>query len=111
MEIIISCVFLLLKGGMDYAWTSSPAVMTLTFDSTNLLTPQCFNITIIDDDLVEGEEMFTIALTAPNNPRGQIVDSEMSTDPLISQSALIFITDNDGKLAKYHYLFVMSSTS
>ena len=77
---------------MDYAWTSSPAVMTLTFDSTNLLTPQCFDITIIDDAFVELEEMFTVFLSLQSNPRGQV--------SLQNSSASISITDNDRKLFK-----------
>ena len=75
---------------MDYVWTATPAVLTLTFDSTNLLTPQCSDITIIDDDLVEFEEQFGVSLTATNNPSGQIM--------LQTSSAIVAITDNDGKL-------------
>ena len=75
---------------MDYDWTTTPAVMTLTFDSTNLLTPQCSDITINDDNLVELEEQFSVSLTATNNPSGQII--------LQTSSANVTITDNDGKL-------------
>ena len=75
---------------MDYNWTATPAVLTLTFDSTNLLTPQCSDITINDDVLVELEEQFSVSLTATNNPSGQIM--------LQTSSANITITDNDGKL-------------
>ena len=75
---------------MDYEWTASPAVLTLTFDSTNLLTPQCVDITIIDDDLVEVEEMFTVVLSLQNNPRQQVL--------LQTSTASISIADNDGKL-------------
>ena len=75
---------------MDYNWTATPAVLTLTFDSTNLLTPQCSDITIIDDDLVELEEQFSVSLNATNNPSGQII--------LQTSSANVTITDNDGKL-------------
>ena len=75
---------------MDYNWTTTPAVLTLTFDSTNLLTPQCSDITIIDDNLVELEEQFSVSLNATNNPSGQIV--------LQTSSANVTITDNDGKL-------------
>ena len=75
---------------MDYVWTSSPAVLTLTFNSTNLLQPQCFDITIINDTLVEVEEMFTVALSLLNNTRGQVL--------LQNSSASVSIADNDGKL-------------
>ena len=78
-----------IRGGMDFVWTSSSAVMTLTFDSTNLLTPQCFDITIIDDNLIELEEMFTVSLSLQSNPNGQV--------SLQTSSAPISITDNDGK--------------
>ena len=74
---------------MDFVWSATPAVMTLTFDSTNLETPQCSDITINDDNLVEHEEMFTVALSLSNNPRGQI--------SLQNSSANISIADNDGK--------------
>ena len=77
-------------GGVDYVWTASPAVLTLTFGSTNLLTQQCFDITINDDELVEVVEMFTVALSLRNNPRGQVM--------LQNSSASISIADNDGKL-------------
>ena len=77
-------------GGVDYTWTFSPAVLTLTFNSTNLLMQQCFDITIIDDELVEIEEMFTVALSLRNNPRGQVT--------LQNSSARVSIADNDGKL-------------
>ena len=46
---------------MDYNWTATSAVMTLTFDSTNLLAPQCFDVLISDDELIEVEEMFTVS--------------------------------------------------
>ena len=81
-------------GGVDYVWTASPAVLTLTFDSTNLLQLQCVNITIIDDELVEVEEIFTVALSLPNNPRGQVM--------LQTSTASISIADNDGKLISFH---------
>ncbi len=75
---------------MDYAWTASPAVLTLTFDSSNLLKQQCVDITIIDDELVEVEEIFNVALSLQINPRGRVL--------LQNSSASISITDNDGKL-------------
>ena len=78
------------KGGVDFVWSATPAVMTLTFDSTNLLTPQCFDVLIIDDALGELEEIFTIALSLQNNSRGQVL--------LQTSSANISIADNDGKL-------------
>ena len=81
-------------GGVDYNWTSSSAVMTLTFNSTNLFTPQCFNITIIDDGLIELEEMFTVSLSLQmlSDPMGRVV--------LLTSSAPVNITDNDGKLGE-----------
>ena len=90
MEIVLCCLSLHKGGGVDFVWTASPAVLTLTFDSTNLLQPQCFDITINDDELVEIEEIFNVALSLPNNPRGQIM--------LQNSSASVFITDNDGKV-------------
>ena len=75
---------------MDYNWTATPAVLTLTFNSTNLLTPQCSDITIIDDNLVQLGEQFSVSLNVTNNPSGQII--------LQTSSANVTITDNDGKL-------------
>ena len=75
---------------MDYVWTATPAVMTLTFNSTNLETPQCSDIIIIDDNLVELGEQFSVSLNAINDPSGQIV--------LQTSSATVTIADNDGKL-------------
>ena len=92
MEIILSSH----KGGaaMDYVWTSSPAALTLTFNSTNLLMQQCSDITIIDDELVEVEEMLTAALSLLNNPRGQVM--------LQNSSASISIADNDSRLIQIY---------
>ena len=78
---------------MDYEWTASPAVLTLTFNSSNLLTPQCVDITIVDDDLVEVEEIFTVVLSLQNNPRQQVL--------LQTSTASISIADNDGKLISF----------
>ena len=83
---------------MDYVWTATPAVLTLTFDSTNLLTPQCSDIAINDDVLVELEEQFSVSLTATNNPSGQIM--------LQTSSATVTITDNDGKLIGIHSMYM-----
>ena len=80
---------------MDYNWTATPAVMTLTFDSTNLLAPQCFDVLISDDELIEVEEMFTVALSLLNNPRGQV--------SLQTSSAPITIADNDGRFILVQY--------
>ena len=65
--------------------------MTLTFDSTNLFTPQCFDITIIDDDLIEFVEVFNVSLSLQmgSDPRGQVM--------LLTSYAPVSITDNDGK--------------
>ena len=62
----------------------------MTFNSTNLLQPQCFDISINDDELVEVEETFTVTLSLQNNPRGQV--------ELQNSSANISIADNDGTL-------------
>ena len=50
----------------------------------------CVDINIIDDNLVEGVESFSVSLTAPNNANGQII--------LQTSSASVFIADNDGML-------------
>ena len=81
-------------GGVDFDWTSSPAILTLVFDSTNLLTPQCFDIAINDDQEVEPEEVFFVSLIElRNNPRGRA--------SLQFAAAVVSIADNDGKLVRY----------
>ena len=86
---------------MDYVWTASPAVLTLTFDSTNLLQLQCVDITIIDDVLVEIEEIFSVALSLQSNPRQQVM--------LQTSSANISILDNDGRLISFQSIVCASS--
>ena len=77
-------------GGVDYNWTSTLAVLTLTFDSANLEEPQCFQISINDDDLVEGGEFFNVTLRVQNNPSGQVL--------LKINESIVTIADNDGEL-------------
>lgn len=67
-----------------------PAIVTLNFDSTNLLSHQCIDIAIIDDNLIEGVEEFSVSLIAQNNANGQII--------LQTSSGSVFIADNDGML-------------
>ena len=98
---IVCCLSLHKGGGVDYVWTASPAVLTLTFDSTNLLQLQCVNITIIDDVLVEIEEIFSVALSLQSNPRQQVM--------LQTSSASISILDNDGRLISFQSIVCASS--
>lgn len=72
-------------GGVDYG----SEFTTLTFDSTDLMQPQCVPISINDDDLVEIEETFSVSLSE-SNIDGQIV--------LQISFANISIADNDGEL-------------
>jgi len=53
-----------------------------------------FNIPINDDDLIEGNEMFTITIDQSSLPEN------CTTGPFVS--ARVFIVDNDGK---YVYIF------
>ena len=92
--IIILCWLCSHKGaGVDYNWTATPAALNLVFDSTNFDVPQCVDIDIIDDIVVESTEDFDVDLTLVTpNPVGQIT--------LGTSSAAVFIADNDGK----HYM-------
>ena len=66
----------------DYEDLSPPA--TLTFSNTQLV--QCVDITIVDDNIAELTEVFSVVL------------STNDTQIIVSYStAEIFITDNDGE--------------
>ena len=92
---MILCCLSSHKGGvgLDWVWTSLPASLSLIFDSTNLDVPQCVDVTINDDILVEPTEDFAISLSLLTvNSFGQIT--------LGTSFASVFIADNDinGKL-------------
>ena len=67
----------------DFVKHNPPA--DLTFTSTQWRI--CANIAIIDDDIIEPLESFTVTLTSP----------DFQVNILIC-SALVFIADNDGKI-------------
>ena len=91
--IIILCCLSSHKGGMptlDWYWSNPSEVsLDLTFDSTNLDVPQCADININDDSIVELTEDFGVSLAVvPNNASQQVT--------LNTSSATVFIFDNDG---------------
>ena len=81
-----SCNFtntcILLTGGTDYGGVAS----TVTFESGD--TEQFVNISIVNDDVLEGVEMFTATLTTDDS----------NVDISSNDTAFITIVDNDSKL-------------
>ena len=70
--------------GIDYLQLSQP--FTVTFNGETAGSPRCVDFNIMDDDLVEGPELFMILLNT---------DDEFSVlDPGI---AMVTINDNDCK--------------
>ena len=61
---------------------------------------QCIDITITDDDTLEGDETFTVTLTVTNPPSGVMLDNDMVE---------ITITDNDCKcILACHNLIILA---
>ena len=69
----------------DYA----TATMNLTF-TANVLngTIKCLNVSIIEDFLVEGDEIFTVNVSLLNTDNGITLENDIAT---------VVITDNEGK--------------
>ena len=72
------------KDGADFVSTA----MDLTFLASADPPPQmCFNVSIIDDDILESAESFTVGLST--------VDSAVM---LVNDETLVTIVDNNGKV-------------
>ena len=75
----------LLIGGSDYVSISNLPVVFMAGDG--LGSTACTNVTVIDDDVVESNETFSITATASSDPVNILMISE----------AEVIITDDDGK--------------
>ena len=85
-DLLIQCVQFLLFAD-DYN-VPSAALMGLTLTSTQ--TRACINISIVDDQLVEGNETFTVSLRFSEAPgRDQVFLGKPNT-------ATVTIVDDDG---------------
>ena len=67
----------------DFVELNPPAGLTFTSIQRRI----CVNIAIIDDDITEPLESFTVTLTSP--------DFQVN---ILIRNALVFIADNDGKI-------------
>ena len=79
---------------MDYS-ISGPATITFSAGSTVSGTTACANVTIIDDDAVEGNHSFTVHVAGSELDPGGVY-SELMTG--IPSYATVNIIDNDGKM-------------
>ena len=80
--------------GSDYS-ISSPATITFSAGSAVNGTTSCANVTIIDDDAVEGNHSFTVHMTGLELNPGGAYSELMTGAPLY---ATVNIIDNDGKM-------------
>ena len=78
--------------GSDY----TPVTTDLTFNSTNAATPQTVTIPILDDDLLEGFEVFNVTLTTANSTSTLLQDSNV-TLYIQPDLATVTIEDWEGK--------------
>ena len=75
----------------DFGELNPPA--TLTFTSTQ--SRDCANIGIIDDNLIESTESFTVTLSSTNFQVN-----------ILNSNALVFIADNDSKITILHIMLI-----
>ena len=78
---------LLTFSGSDYMFSSTNQTFTAGTDSSD--PPQCVNVTIIADNALEDDEMFTMNLTFS----GSTIPTNGSIYP---SSLTVTITDDDG---------------
>ena len=79
---------------MDYS-ISGPVTVTFSAGSTVSGTTACANVTIIDDDAVEGNHSFTVHVTGLELDPGGVYSELMTGTP---SYATVNIIDNDGKM-------------
>ncbi len=94
MHILYACIFSLLQSDvamprLDFV----PRTSTLTFDSLSLGRVCAVVAVIIDDDIAENDEVFTVQLQA-----GSSVDILAN-----GSSALVTIISDDGKPSLFQY--------
>jgi hypothetical protein len=81
--IVIIIVHMTSLTAADFGELNPPAVLTFT----NTQQRTCVNVLIVDDDVVEPLETFTVTLSSTNFQVN-----------ILTRNALVNITDNDGKL-------------
>ena len=69
-------------GGRDFLVLDQDFTITPSSNGSR----ECFNITIIDDSIIEDTEFFRVSLTSTSN---NVI--------VTSSSATVWITDNDGR--------------
>ena len=80
----------LLTTTVDY---TGPAVTELTFSANTFL--QCFTVPIIDDNLLERVETFSVALV-PSNPSLELIGA--GSMAVMQITAVVEIIDDDSEL-------------
>ena len=80
--------------GSDYS-TANPLEVTFTSGSAMQNSTSCAQVTILDDDTLEGQHSFSVEVSTVE------IESD-GTDPLLSigtmSSAMVYIADNDSKV-------------
>ena len=84
----------------DEDFVADPSVATIVLSGNE--TRQCVNVTIIDDQIVERTEPFTVTITFPHDQpavqSGEIVPREMQINGLIN------IINDDGEFICKHII-------
>ena len=84
----------------DEDFVADPSVATIVLSGNE--TRKCVNVTIIDDQIVERTEPFTVTITFPHDQpaiqSGEIVPREMQINGLIN------IINDDGELICKHII-------
>ena len=86
--IVIIFVFTIVAGEQDYI----PFTSTLSKPLSNETRSQCFDVSIIDDNLFELTESFTLLVTLADDTQPVIISPSV---------AIIEIVDDDGKSHNY----------
>ena len=83
--------------GIDYSINSPTDTLNVTFSAGSTVsgTTTCANVTIIDDNAVEGNHSFTVHVTGLELDPGGAYSELMAGNPLY---ALVNIIDNDGTM-------------
>ena len=71
----------LLGGGVDFNSATQTATITAGASSSTI------NITVIDDNIVEGDEMFTMTLNVPTSPGITTGNITMATATIIDSTS------------------------
>ena len=96
--------------GIDYSISSPTDTLNVTFSAGSAVngTTACANVTIIDDNAVEGNHSFTVHVTGLElDPGGAYSGLMIGT----SSSALVNIIDNDGTMLQLCLVLVVYMAS